>query len=161
MVVYGAKRTVSEEMAVLSCLVASAHPSNPPLLQWVRPAIGDTRQVFDVTANELGEMTLLLSDRSECLAAAQAEALYNHETPAQLAKHTARIPPGGYLAASWIRETAAQASADKFVFLARAADGRQICRWQSKPTVPNRIVARGQTSYPVAGVTTRFHVGHH
>jgi hypothetical protein len=92
----------------LALLVAQpvwAQAQQPPLLPYPRPSLAD-KEVYDVTQNELGEMSLSFLTPAACAAGEEAQAQQQHESAAQLARRKACLPPGGYLQAAWIRSCA-------------------------------------------------------
>ncbi|MGI4874483.1 MAG: hypothetical protein ACRYFX_25280 [Janthinobacterium lividum] len=83
-------------------------------------------------------------DPEECAESEELAAQLHQKKPAQFPLPTAKIPPGGYLQAIWIRETAAEAAADRFEFIVTAPDGKLICRWRPNSIGPKQGFVPGK-----------------
>lgn len=130
---------------LLSGLGAQAQPTNPPTLKAPRQTKYDP-QVYDVTNNGI-KMSVTYLDPAECAAQVDKDTQLNRWSAAQVAIEKSKIPEGGYLKASWARDTPLLASADNFVFLIEAPDGREIKRIKPEPSVAQPFSIMGATVY--------------
>lgn len=124
---------------------AQAQPTNPPALKVPRQTKYDP-QVYEVTNNGIN-MSVSYLDPTECAAQVDKDTGLNRWSAAQVADEKAKIPAGGYLKASWARSTPLLASADNFVFLIEAPDGREIKRIKPAPSVAQSFGFMGAVVY--------------
>jgi hypothetical protein len=120
-------------------------PADPPTLKTPKQTKYDP-QVYEVTNNGI-KMSVTYLDPTECAAQVEKDTQLNRWSAAQVAEEKGKIPEGGYLKASWARDTPLLASADNFVFLVEAPDGREIKRWKSEPTLAQPFGPLGATLY--------------
>lgn len=141
---FGGMKTPLLVAALLATATAHAQQlPNPAQLKAPKQTRYD-KQVFEATKNGI-DMSVSFLDPAECLAEFERDAQLNRWSETQRQEEKAKIPQGGYLKASWSRDTPVLASADNFVFLIEAPDGREIRRW-----TPNTSIAR---PFSLAGVT--------
>jgi hypothetical protein len=92
-------------------------------------------------------MSVSYLDAAECTAQVDRDSQLNRWSAAQVAEEKGKIPEGGYLKASWARDTPLLASADNFVFLIEAPDGREIKRLKPAPSQAQPFSVMGATVY--------------
>lgn len=131
--------------ALLLPATAWAQAPNPPALKSPRQTKYD-RQVYDVTRNEI-KMSVSYLDAQECQAKLEKDAGLNRWSEAQKAEEAAKIPAGGYLQGNWSRDLPTLASADNFVFLIEAPDGRELQRWKPAPSIARPFSILGSTVF--------------
>lgn len=132
-------------IVLLLSLNASAQTTNPATLKQPRKTKYDP-QVYEVTNNGIN-MSVSYLDPTECAAQVDKDTELNRWSAAQVAVEKSKIPEGGYLKAIWARETPMLASADNFVFLIEAPDGREIKRIKPAPSVAQSFSFMGATVY--------------
>jgi hypothetical protein len=132
-------------IVLLLSLGANAQPTNPPTLKAPRQTKYDP-QVYEVTNNGI-KMSISYLDPAECSAQVDKDARLNRWSAAQVAEEKNKLPEGGYLKASWARDSPLLASADNFVFLVEAPDGREIRRLKPAPSQAQPFSIMGATVY--------------
>lgn len=130
---------------LLSGLGAQAQATNPATLKQPRKTKYDP-QVYEVTNNGIN-MSVSYLDPTECTAQVDKDTELNRWSAAQVAIEKSKIPEGGYLKASWARNTPLLASADNFVFLVEGPDGKEICRVKPEHSVARPFGFAGVTVY--------------
>jgi hypothetical protein len=80
----------------------------------------------------------------------------NRWSAAQVAEEKAKILEGGYLKASWARDTSLLASADNFVFLVEGSDRREIKRVKPAPSIAQPFSFMSVTVFSLMPLSERL-----